>query len=1214
MNGPLDNTIGCVRRGARSPRRTRWSWVMVALLLLALTPLPASAGVVVDFVKFFQPAVIGPGSTTTLQFTIANIDPAVPVTDLAFSDTLPAGVQIAPVPDVRSSCKGQVTAPQGGVTIALTGGSLDADSHCVIRVNVYSTTIGTHMNVSGDLTSSAGNHGSAAADLEVTDSLPGFGKFFTDSDVILGERTTLIFIIDNTANPSAEEFLEFTDRLPDGLQIASPANASTDCGSASTITELIAEAGSRDISLLIIGSLSHPAVAAADNCYVQVDVVPQAVGVLGNVSGVLQTDLEAAGRASARLTVSAAPVALVKEFLDDPVAPGDDVILRFTLTNRSRTDTATGIAFTDDLDATLSGLAATGLPLSNVCGAGSSLSGAGLISLSGGQLAPGQSCTFDVSLSVPPAAPSGAYPNEASMVSSSLGGEVPATIPDYGARDILHVAPVPVFTKTFLGEPAAAGGMVELEFSITNTSASFEATDISFLDEFDVALPGAVVVPADGACGPGSTFAYQPLNAGSSGGQGNLALLLMSGGSLAAGASCTFSLQLTVSPMAGNGSYENRSSALTAVVDGATVTGAPAEDQFEIVGAPQLIKRFLDNPAASPGTATLEFSIANGNAGQPDQDVVDHFTNLAFSDNLDATLSGLVATGLPLNDVCGAGSTLSGSSTLNLTGGNVPAGGGCTFQVPLQVPGGAAPGSYGNTTSAVTATARGVAVTGPAASDTLEIAGLAMSKEFIDDPVLPGGTVTLRFTIQNLSADLDASNIAFADDLSNVMSGLVATGLPMSDVCGPGSSLTGFAGNTRIQLINGVLAAGGSCTFDVVLQVPAMAAVRSYWNTTGSLSGLMDGSTIEFGQARDLLVVGTDEPTTVTVNKAYAAGTAGPHPEVLITLSCPGGTIAENGGVNVATVGGVATFTVSGIPQEGMVCSATETVPDGYFQAASSCDAINVNPGADPGPSCTITNQGIRTRATFAVTKSFSDSVNPTPVNVTLDCNTGLPLTQTAMISESTSVNFVVVDFDAGELDCTVFETVPAGYTPSYQAAGPGAVDDDVSGCHFFDVGRDAGNTCAIVNTVNPVNVEITKQWVIEQAGGDFTATDFKLTLWCDAPIDGADPVCPAEAPAAPAPSSWCLSFSGSGNQTFTAAVTPSYPASTCRVTEQVMDAAVEVDNGCDNLVIRAGQGADCVVTNTVFFEGIPSLNRGGMLALMLLLLGIGGLAVRRLY
>jgi hypothetical protein len=45
---------------------------------------------------------------------------------------------------------------------------------------------------------------------------------------------------------------------------------------------------------------------------------------------------------------------------------------------------------------------------------------------------------------------------------------------------------------------------------------------------------------------------------------------------------------------------------------------------------------------------------------------------------------------------------------------------------------------------------------------------------------------------------------------------------------------------------------------------------------------------------------------------------------------------------------------------------------------------------------------------------------------------------------------------------------------------------------------------------------------------------------------------------------------------------------------------------------LSAGKSAQCTFTNTVFFEGIPILDRYGIALLALLLLGRGAIGLRR--
>ena len=47
---------------------------------------------------------IGPGSTSTLTFTITNDDPDNPVSELAFTDNLPTGVTIADPANASTDC------------------------------------------------------------------------------------------------------------------------------------------------------------------------------------------------------------------------------------------------------------------------------------------------------------------------------------------------------------------------------------------------------------------------------------------------------------------------------------------------------------------------------------------------------------------------------------------------------------------------------------------------------------------------------------------------------------------------------------------------------------------------------------------------------------------------------------------------------------------------------------------------------------------------------------------------------------------------------------------------------------------------------------------------------------------------------------------------------------------------------------------------------
>ena len=244
--------------------------------------------------------------------------------------------------------------------------------------------------------------------------------------------------------------------------------------------------------------------------------------------------------------------------------------------------------------------------------------------------------------------------------------------------------------------------------------------------------------------------------------------------------------------------------------------------------------------------------------------------------------------------------------------------------------------------------------------------------------------------------------------------------------------------------------------------------------------------------------------------------------------------------------------------------------------------------------------------ATFEINKDFSDN-NTAEVEVTLDCFTGLPITQSQSISESQNVVLTVQSFNQGELNCNITETATTGYTGSYNDGTASNVN-----CSYEDLF--GGNyVCNITNTPDNVEIWVNKDWVMDGdggTGGDFIDANYRLDLYCDNPIveNGAY---------------WTGSqyhwnmYNGDSNGTndvhYGATVTPDWAGGThCSVSETVYESAVEVSNHCSSLLVEIAGGDECTITNTVFFEGIPSLNQYGLAILALLMLGMGFVGFRR--
>ena len=830
------------RRVLRSFAPPRALALSLALTLpLALAALPAAAQP--TFNKTFFPETSGPSTVSTLVFEINN-GGGTPVEELAFTDNLPAGLLVADPVYVTNSCDGTVTAAAGGGTISLANGELGAFSSCQIQVDVagaaQANSDTTYMNVSGDLTSDQGNSGTATDDLTVDVDRPGFDKTFASDMLRLGETTTLTFTVDNSLNGANTFNLRFSDTLPSGLRVASPANASTTCGGG----VITASPGSQLISYdPVFGG--DATVASGATCTVSVDVTAVAVGTFINRSGELTSSspfFTSSGIATDDVTVTVDELALVKEFVDDPVAPGGTVTLEFRLTNLNRSESATNLAFTDDLDATLSGLTATDTPQSDVCGAGSQISGTSLLSFTGGTLAPGESCTIQVTLAVPAGATPGDYPNTTSDVSGDVGG-TPTT--GAGASDTLAVQEVPILTKTFLTDPVAAGDTVTAEFTIQNSSSTNSASGIDFDDNLSQFLSGVTVssLPAAGFCGGGS-FAF----VASIGGED---VLNVTNASLAAGADCTFQVDFVI-PQGASGLYTNNTSPVTATVGGEPVVGDAASDDLTVIPAVRISKTFEDDPVSPGSTVDLLFTLSLDDAAPGDA------TGVSFTDDLDAALAGLTAVSpvFPVADPCGAGSSLTldaGTQVLTLSGGTLAPDTSCQFTVTLQVPAAADPGDYPNSTSAPTATVDGTPTTGVAATDDLTVAAVDFSKEFVNDPTFAGDQVTLRFSLENLSATEAATDVAFTDDLGATLDGLTPVVVPSTPCSG---NLTAAGPDSDVLVFqNGSLAAGASCSFDVTVQVPSDADPGDYVNTTSNLTFTYDGATVVQDPVQDILTV-----------------------------------------------------------------------------------------------------------------------------------------------------------------------------------------------------------------------------------------------------------------------------------------------------------------------------------------------------------------------
>jgi len=260
---------------------------------------------------------------------------------------------------------------------------------------------------------------------------------------------------------------------------------------------------------------------------------------------------------------------------------------------------------------------------------------------------------------------------------------------------------------------------------------------------------------------------------------------------------------------------------------------------------------------------------------------------------------------------------------------------------------------------------------------------------------------------------------------------------------------------------------------------------------------------------------------------------------------------------------------------------------------------------------------GTGEHAAFIVQKRFEDNNDITPVELKIRCNTGLPLEQSLTVLPNEGafgnfeVRFIVESFTDGALDCEVWEETPPGYSSEYDCqsgSNTNCSTSEGSGpCSFSDVSIGQEDLCLIHNRVAPVEVAVTKEWLYsrEELVVDDNAT---IELFCTNAFGGDG------ATLGNGLMYWSWLFDGSQASQM-ATVYPDYSgATTCWTEESFTTSAVESESTCSPPVsIGLGDPTrNCIVTNTVFFEEIPTLSQYGLILISALMLMTGLIAVRR--
>ncbi|MEJ7848831.1 MAG: hypothetical protein WKF92_12160 [Pyrinomonadaceae bacterium] len=582
--------------------------------------------------------------------------------------------------------------------------------------------------------------------------------------------------------------------------------------------------------------------------------------------------------------VDPSSVTMSKTFTPRAISPGGTSAMTLKLSNPT-TETFTGANFTDTFPAGMQVAATPGVTYSG-CGPGAfspvPLAGATSLSFANGTLAANSSCTITVNVT----APAGTYLNttghlfiNTSLDTGSFGQDTltssaaaPCTPGQTLATWSMPVTgqgsggpPPPFTTKAALVTSATAATSAGMSNTITgaqgNPVNAWSGTGFAKLGPVtgDTAPYFQFAVDTSKYSGVGISLDYKRDTNWGGGGSSTPTLYVYSS---TTGVNGSYSLIATTTsltdvwqsmantPAAATGSGTtffringigvNSVSASELFIDNIAFTGCGLPTP-----APTIAKSFSPKPIVKGATTTLSFTINNTAAGNRP------LTGVAFSDVMPAGLSiGSSSTA----QCAGTLTTTAATRTIALTGGQLAAGGSCTFNVTVT---GTTAGQYDNVTGYISSTESGTS-TNYATDSLTVIAPPVLAKAFAPTSVFTGDTSSLAFTITNPNQLTALSGLAFTDTLPP---GITVTSTGPTLRCG--GSLTTTAPGT-ISFGGGSLAANTACTFSVTVTGTTSG---SRVNTTSAVTSAEGGT----GNVATATLVVNNKAAVIDLNKQVSS-------------------------------------------------------------------------------------------------------------------------------------------------------------------------------------------------------------------------------------------------------------------------------------------------------------------------------------------------------
>jgi uncharacterized repeat protein (TIGR01451 family) len=391
--------------------------------------------------KSFAPTRTSTGGTSTLTLTITNVL-ALLQSNVAFTDTFPAGLVVASTPALSNSCGGTITgATAGSGSIALSGGSIGVLSICTITVAVTSASPANYANTTGTLSTATGTYSASNTAILQVVKAPTITKSFSPSTILTGGTSTLSLAINNP-NAIALTGVGFTDSFPTNLVVSSTPTVTSGCSGGAP------SAGATGITL------SGATIAANSTCTITVQVTSPVPGSYANTTGGVSSNESATGAVSNTATLTVDSIDLqVRKSHSGGFVVGSTGTYTITVNNGGTGASSGTVTVTDTLPAGLTYVTAGSGGTGWTCGvSGQVITFTSTAAIAASGTAP--AITVNVSVAAI------AVPSVTNSVTVAGGSEPTAYANNNSASDYTLVANPTQTTFSTSGQQTAAAGTV----------------------------------------------------------------------------------------------------------------------------------------------------------------------------------------------------------------------------------------------------------------------------------------------------------------------------------------------------------------------------------------------------------------------------------------------------------------------------------------------------------------------------------------------------------------------------------------------------------------------------------------------------------------------------------------------------------------------------------------------------------------------------------